>query len=166
MDQTKPVSHIVAGILIAAVVVLVSLTMALTSGSSPQGGWISYLFIILGLVIFIQRYARANDYTLSFGELFSYGFKTSTIVTLIFVVFLIILSLAYPQMKQNVIDATRLEMEKQKGFKDSDIETVIQGIDKYFWILVIGSSMFFFVLVGALGSLLGAAITKKRPSQP
>jgi len=165
MDQEKPISHITAGLLIAAIVVGITFVLMLVSSNGPQGGWITYLANIAGLVYFIQRYAKANDNSLSFGELFSYGFKASTIITLLFIVFLIVVSLAYPQWKQTFIDASRLELEKQKALKEADIERTIQNIDKYYWIYVAGSVLFVFVFIGAVGSLIGAAISKKRPSQ-
>jgi hypothetical protein len=31
---------------------------------------------------------------------------------------------------------------------------------------VVGGSTIFFIIIGAIGSLLGAAITKKRPNNP
>ena len=39
-------------------------------------------------------------------------------------------------------------------------------MEKYFWVFAIGGTMLMFVIVGAIGSLIGAAVTKKRPINP
>jgi hypothetical protein len=168
MEEKKPMSHIVAGLLIALAVILFSTVMTVTGGANagPNGGWISYLIIILGVVFFIQRYGKAINHQATFGDYFSYGFKASMIVVLMFVIFLTILSFAMPEIKQKVLEATRLELEKQKTVTDSDIDKVMEMTNKYFWVVMIGTSVFFFCLIGAVGSLIGAAVTKKLPKNP
>ena len=168
MECKKPISHIVAGLLIALAVIVFSMVVTFTTGADAEagGGWIAYVIIIAGLVYFIQRYGKAIGYQASFGDYFSYGFKSTTMVVLLFVIFLIVLAFTKPEIKQNVLDATRLELEKQKNFTDKDVENVMEMTNKYFWVVFIGTSVFFFALVGAVGSLIGAAVTKKLPKNP
>src|SRR5215203_721829 len=166
--EKKPMSPLIAGLLIAVAVILFSAIMTFSSGGSgnPNGGWISYAIIIVGLVFFINRYGKAIDYEANFGQYFSYGFKATTMIVLLSVVFLLILAFTMPEMKQQVVEATRLELEKQKNVTDKEINTMMEMTNKYFWVILIGTSVFFFVLIGCVGSLLGAAITKKEPKNP
>lgn len=169
MEEKKPISHIIGGILIALVLIVFSVSLSfLTKGtaSDPKGGWTSYCIIIAGLIILINLYGKANRNRVGFGDLFSYGFKTTTMLTLVFVIFLIILSFVSPDLKQQALEATRIEMEKNKNFSDKDIEQGIELIKKYFWVFAIGGTVLGFVIIGAIGSLLGAALTKKLPKDP
>jgi TRAP-type mannitol/chloroaromatic compound transport system permease large subunit len=167
MREGKPISHITAGLIIAAAIIILSVVMSIAgAGNDPGGGSISYIVMILGLVLFIRQHGKATDYTQSFGELFSYGFKATTMVILIFVVFLIAMSYIQPELKQKVMEATRLELEKRKNFTDTEIDRMMDMTSRYFWIVLIGTSMFFLALVGAVGSLIGAAVTKKRSNNP
>ena len=161
-------SPIVAGLLISLAVILFSVIMTFAGNGSqnPSGGWISYVIIIGGLVFFINQYGKAINYQATFGEYFSYGFKPTTMVVLLFVIFLFILALAMPQIKQQVVEATRLELEKQKKATDKEIETMVEMTNNYFWVILIGTAVFFFVLIGCIGSLIGAAVTKKEPKNP
>ena len=166
--EKKPMSPIVAGLLIAVMVIVFSAIMTFSSGAggSPSGGWISYLIIIAGLIFFINRHGSAINYEASFGQYFSYGFKATTMIVLLWVVFLMILAFSMPEMKQQVVDATRLELEKQKNVTEKEIDTMMEMTNKYFWVILIGTTVFFFVLIGCIGSLIGAAITKKQPKNP
>jgi len=168
MEQKKPISHITAGLLIAAILIVFSIVMSFFNGSAakPGSGWISYLVIIGGLVLFIYLYGNARNNQVSFGDLFSYGFKATAMMTLIFVIFLIILSFTFPEFKEKAMEAARAEMERQGRMSDSDIDKGMNIMQKYFWVFAIGGSMLAFIIVGAIGSLIGAAVTPKRPYNP
>jgi hypothetical protein len=166
MEEKKQVNPLIAGVFISLFIIVISTAMSIIAKTDPVGGWISYLIIIIGLVFFINRYGDARNNQVTFGELFSYGFKATTMIVLIFVLFLFILSFVTPEMKQKVLEATQLELEKQKNISDDQIKTMTDGINKYFWVVLIGTTMFLFVLIGCIGSLLGAAITKKQPKNP
>lgn len=159
----------VAGLLIAAIVIVVSMVSMMTSKDSagkPGSGWFTYLIIIGGLILFIHLYAKARNYSASFGDLFSYGFKATTVYTVLFIGFLILFSLLFPDFKNSAIEAARVQMETQKGITEEQSEKGLEMMEKYFWVFAIGGTMLGFVIVGAIGSLIGAATTKKRPQNP
>ena len=164
MAERKPIHHIVAGLLIALAVVMVSIILSFIGGASAGagGGWLTFLIIIAGLVFFVQRYGRDIDYQATFGDYFNYGFKATTMIVLLYVVYLVVLSLAVPDVKQMALDGTRAQLERAKA-TDAEIDKVMGLTSRNFWVLLIGTSVFFFAFIGAIGSLIGAAITKKEP---
>ncbi len=168
MEQRKPITHTIAGLLIAGLVIVLSLVMMLfaNSTSNPGSGWLTYLVIIVGLIISINLYAKSKDNYVGFGDLFSFGFKATAVYTVIFIGFLILVSLVFPDFKTSAIEAVRTEMENQKNYNEDQAEQAIEMMEKYFWVFAIGGTMLGFVIVGAIGSLLGAAIAKKRPQNP
>ena len=168
MEPKKPLTHVVAGLLIAGIVIVLSMVMMLftKSTSNPGSGGVTYLVIIAGLILFINLYAKAKDNYVSFGELFSYGFKATAVYTVIFIGFLLLFSVLFPDFKANAIEAVRTEMENQKNYNEDQADKAIAMMEKYFWVFAIGGTMLGFVIVGAIGSLIGAAITKKRPVNP
>src|SRR4051812_39074740 len=102
MQEKKPISHFVAGLTIAGILIVISLATAFLMGEATQqrSGWVNYVVIIAGLIFFINQYGKAKGNYATFGELFSYGFKTTALLTLIFVLFLVILSFVYPELKE------------------------------------------------------------------
>ncbi|MBD0331998.1 MAG: DUF4199 domain-containing protein, partial [Chitinophagaceae bacterium] len=101
----------------------------------------------------------------TFGDLFSYGFKATAAFTAIFVLFLILSSFLFPEFKEKALEAAREEMENRNR-NDEQVEKALDMVSKYFWVFAIGGTVLAFVIVGAIGSLIGAAITKKRPVNP
>ena len=168
MEPKKPLSHTVAGLMIAGVVIVLSLIMMLFADSkaNPGSGWLTYGVIILGLIFTIGMYARSKNNYVTFGELFSFGFKSTAVYTVIFIGFLILVSLVFPDFKTSAIEAVQNEMENQKNYNEDQAEQAISMMEKYFWVFAIGGTMLMFVIVGAIGSLIGAAVTKKRPINP
>jgi hypothetical protein len=168
MEGKKPMSHGIAGLLIAVGVIVVSMItmIAAQNAVKPGSGLLTYATIIAGLVFVIHVYAKAQHNYVTFGELFSYGFKATAVYTIVFVGFLLVYSFMFPEFKTNAIEATRVQMESGNTVGDQQIEQSVAILEKYFWVMAIGGTTLFFVIVGALGSLLGAAITKKIPQPP
>jgi hypothetical protein len=168
MEPKKPISHVVAGLLIAGLIIVFSMITMLIGGgeANPGSGWMTYLIIIGGLMLFVYLYGKANNNYKSFGELFSYGFKSTAVFTVIFIGFLILFSFLFPDFKDKAIEATRTQMENQKGVTEEQADKAVELMEKYFWLLAIGGTTLMFVIIGTIGSLLGAAITPKRPQNP
>lgn len=167
MEERKPVTHVTAGLIIAALLVVYSIIVQFMGLAQNQYlGLLQYALIIGGLIYFVTQWGKAHDYTLSFGNLFAYGFKATAVFTIINIVFLIIFFLAFPEMKEKTFEVAREQMETNPNVSEDQIE---QGIDiarRFFWVGLIGGTMFFMILIGAIGSLIGAAVTKKRPNNP
>lgn len=165
MFEKKPVHHIVAGLIIAFAVLLASVVLWAANGANAGAGvgWVGILVMVAGLIYFIGQYGKALNYQATFGDYFNYGFKAATMVVLVYVVYLLALSLTVPDMKQAALDATRTQLKTQRNVTEKEIETVMEMTSKKFWVLLIGTSVFLFAFIGAIGSLIGAAVTKKLP---
>lgn len=164
MENKKPIPHTIAGLLIAGfIVVFAILTQFLGLANQTWVGLLQYLIIIISLIFFVRQYGKANHYALSFGNLFAYGFKSTAVFTIIFIGFLILFFLLFPDLKEKTFETARIQMEKNEKLSDEQINQAIEMTRKFFWVGVVGGSMIFLIIFGAIGSLIGAAITKKRP---
>lgn len=167
MEEKKPISHIVAGLTIAAILVIYSIVLNYMDLSQNQSmGWLSYIILVGGLILFINLYGKAKDHRVTFGNLFSYGFKATAIITLIMIVFIIIFFIAFPEFKDKIVDAAREGMEKQGKMTDDQIDQGLEMFEKNFILFSAGGALFMYLILGAVGSLIGAAITKKQPRNP
>jgi len=143
-------SHLIAGGVIGAVLVLVNVIFIIFDlTGNTKVSWIGSVINIGLLVYFILEFGKQNENAKSFGELFSYGFKATALTTLILTAFMVIYSFAFPDAADKAMEIAREQMSQQPNLSDEAIESALETM-----------------LVGAIGSLIGAAVTKKNPSHP
>src|SRR5262245_56433166 len=101
MEPKKPISHIAAGLVIGAILIVYSCALYF-SGIQQTGiyAWLPVVFILIGLIVFINLYGKALNNQVSFGNLFAYGFKTTAFLTLIVIAFTVIFFLLFPEIKE------------------------------------------------------------------
>ena len=166
MEPKKPISHLVAGLIIAGLLIIFSCVVYFAGLQNSALNWLQYAIIIGGLIIFINLYGKAMNNQVSFGNLFSYGFKTTAFLALIIIAFFVIFFLAFPDMKEKVLEMGRQRMEKMGKYSQDEIDQSMQLARKMFWVSTVGVIMLGYAIIGAIGSLIGAAVTKKQPINP
>ena len=165
--EKKTISHFLAGSIVAAILILYSVILIIADQIQNQNlGWISYVLMIGSLIYFIREYGKSLDFDASFGKLFSYGFKSIAFATLIMLAFQVSLNLAFPEMQDKMIEIAREKMSEDPRVTDEAIEMSTSFLSKTFWPLLIAGTIFGSLVIGAIGSLIGAAITPKNPKTP
>ncbi len=166
MEPKKPMSHFVAASVIAAVLIIYTLVLQFTGlWKNPSMAWISYILMVAGLIFFVNQYGNALDNQVTFGNLFSYGFKTTALLALIMIAFTVILFSIFPDIREKMVEIARQRMEDRNTPEDQ-IDKGIEMWQKMFWVLTFGGIILVYAIVGAIGSLIGAAVTKKKPVNP
>ena len=159
--QKKPVTHFVAGLITGALLIIYTLILTFMDMMGNQAlGSVSYLILLVCIIVFVLQYAKANDNTLNFGQLFTYGFKSTAIATLLVVAFQVVFFMVFPEYKEKFFEIARENMVKQ-GQTEEQIDMGVGFMKRFFWAFVIGGTLFFFLCVGAIASLIGAGIAKK-----
>ena len=167
MEEKKPISHFVAGLIIAAILIVYSILIQFMGLSQNQSmGWITYIILVGGLILFVNLYGKAKNNQVTFGNLFSYGFKATAIITLIMVLFIVIFFMSFPEYKEKIVEGMREGMEKQGKMSDEQIDDFLEKFKNNFLLISAGGVLFMYLVVGAISSLIGAAITKKQPRSP
>lgn len=154
-------SHVLAGLLTGALLILFSMVLTFTGLNSNRSlGGLSLLFLVVGLIVFIRRHGRDRDHQAGFGELFSYGFKATAVCTLLLLGFQWLFYTVFPEYREQLLDITR-EAMVQQGVPEAQMGPALERMRQYFWAMTIGGALFSTMLTGAVGSLIGAGVTKK-----
>lgn len=125
--------------------------------------WIPTLIFVALIIFSVASHAKAMQGNARFGDLFVVGFRTTAISTLIYILFLAIFIALVPAYKEAIMEMSRQRMEAQGSSLTSDqINTALQMVSRFFVISVIGFGAIGNVVVGAISSLIGAAISKKK----
>jgi hypothetical protein len=129
--------------------------------------WISYAIFIGGIVYGNILFANQNDNNVSFGNIFAHGFKTTAVVIVITVLYTVLaLYVLFPDMVDKIIELSRTEMLKNPKLTDEMIEQGIAMTKKLFLPFAIAGAIFGTGFLGAIASLIGAAVAKKNPVDP
>ena len=155
------------GGILAGVLILYSVIPIVTDQLANQSlTWISYVFMIGLLIYFIREFGKANENNKTFGELFSFGFKASAFATIILLAFQVIFNLLFPETQERIMEISREKMAEDPRVTDEQIEMALSFTKKFYLVFLIAGTIFSTLIFGAIGSLIGAAVTKKNPTSP
>ncbi len=161
------ISHLLAGGITGAVLVLINVIFIIFDlTGNTKVSWIGSVINIGLLIYFIVELGKQHDHQKTFGELFSYGFKATAFTTLILTAFMVIYSFAFPNAADKAMELAREQMSTQQNLSEENIDAALEITRKFYFPILIGGTIFGTMLVGAIGSLIGAAVTKKNPSHP
>lgn len=167
MESKKPISHLIAGLIIGAIIIIFSMTIRFLGLEEVRGiQWINILIIIAGLILFINLYGKAMNNQVTFGNLFGYGFKSTAVFILVIILFTVIFLLMFPDIKEKGFETARNRMSEKGDLTGDEIDRRMELVRRMFWVFTIGGLLLVNAVVGAIGSLIGAAITKKKPVNP
>ncbi len=164
--QNQITTPIVKGLIISLVLIFLSVTGQLLDFDTQSWyKWLSTLLLFGSIIASCIIYSNQNNHQVTFGNVFADGFKTTAIITCITLVFTVLFLLVMPEMKQRIFEAAATEAEKA-GATDDMITTQQEMFKKMFWVFIIGGIMVTYVVIGAIASLIGAAVAKKSPIDP
>ena len=132
--------------------------------------WYRYLPTILLIVAIIWaciNYANQMDNAVTFGNVFTHGFKVTAVVAIISLVLaLLSVFVIFPDSKEKALELTRQELEKNDKLTDTEIDNAVEMTKKFFMVGLIGAIIVGTLIAGCIASLLGAAFAKKNPPSP
>ena len=161
-------SHITKGFLLALVLIVVSVIgHVLNIDLETWFGWISIAIIIIAIIWSVTFYGKQLNNNVTFGNLFAHGFKvTAVAICITFVYTLLSVYVLFPDSIDKVVQKG-IEKAVEQGKMTSDQASQNMAmIKKITTISILAGSVIFSAVVGAIGSLIGAAITKKKPQDP
>lgn len=122
------------------------------------------LTIIVGAVIVCWRFSKKNNGNVTFGNVFAYGFKTIMLVVVIYLVwFLLEAFIIFPNYKEVMLELQRQLTLKYVKVDEAVLDKQMKLNSDHFYLIHIGGLIFGTAILGAIGSLIGAAVAKKNP---
>lgn len=161
-------THIPYGAVTGIVLVVISLALYMTGMSFKYKAiqYLSQIPFLVGIILNAMAYSKANDGYVTFGNVFGSGFKLAMIVALISAAWGIISIFVFPEMKEKALEMARDEMLKNPGATDEQIDMSLGIMKKYWSAILIAGALFGSLMWGAIFSLIGGAIAKKKGLRP
>jgi hypothetical protein len=162
MEQ-KITTHFTKGLIIGLIMVALGTTFQVLNIYDKWVQWVTFAIYAITIIWASYSFSKAMHGEVTFAQIFSHGFKTSAIVTLIGIAAFIITYLIMPEMKEKGLQIAREEMEKDPKLTEEIINQSIQWTDKFFLLFGIVGYLFGYAFTGAISSLIGSAISPKTP---
>ena len=166
--ENKITSHIVKGSILSGIAILMSIIVNVFN--LYEVSWVNYInyaIMIGGLVYSCILFANENDNKVSFGNIFAHGFKTTSVVIVITVIYTFLsLKLLFPDMQDKILEISRKKMAENPQMTDEMIDQAIAMTKKFFLPFAIGGAIIGTGFIGAISSLIGAGVAKKIPVDP
>lgn len=164
--EKKVTSTTAKGLLISLVLIVLS-TVARIANLDTESWfrWLSMFLLGVGIVSSCVIYSNQSNHDITFGNIFSHGFKTAAVVTCITILFSILLFLIMPELKQRFFEIAAKQAE-QSGATEEMVQKQQGFLKQLFWALIIGGIMLTYLFVGVVASLIGAAVARKNPHTP
>lgn len=165
--ENKISSPALKGVILSLVLIVFSLIIQMLDMSENKA--LSVLGVILffgGIIWSCIYYSKQMNENVTFGNVFSDGFKTSAAVTAIMVVFMVIsLKVLFPDSIEKALEQAEINMAKQ-NMSDEQMDTALSMTRKFFIPFAIGGALLMYLIMGVIASLIGAAVAKKNPTGP
>lgn len=161
-------SHIIKGLALALVLIVLSIIGHLLNIDLESWfGWISIGIFMIAIIWSVNVYGVQMNNNVTFGNLFGHGFKvTAVAICITFLYTLLSIYILFPDSIERIMQKG-IEKAIQEGKMTSDqAQQNSVMMKKIITVSILAGSIFINALIGAIGSLIGAAITKKNPQDP
>ncbi|AXY74430.1 DUF4199 family protein [Paraflavitalea soli] len=165
--EKKTTSAVTVGFLTGLVLVVLALVVYFTKLYLEKWGQYLGLGIFMAAIIWaVINHGKETNHSAGFGTLFGFGFKTVAVVICIMVIYTALSGYLFPDVKEAIIENSRAEALKQPNVSEADVEQGLQMFAKNYTMFIIMIILFWYLVLGVIASLIGAAVTKKIPQSP
>lgn len=166
--EKKITTPVVKGLLISLLLIIFGIIIYfanMEANSSIQ--YLQYVILMGGIIWACISFAKQSDGNVTFGNIFAHGFKTTAVIICIICVYTALaVYVLFPDLLDKIMEGARESMKKQGNLSDEQIQTALDLTKRFFLPFAIGGIIIFFAIVGAISSLIGAAVAKKNPQSP
>lgn len=166
MKNSKSI-HLTYGLVIALAMIVLNVVLYVAGlAFKPGMGNVQYIVLLVGIILNAVAFSKLNDGYVTFGQVFASCFKACAIITLILLVWGFVSSAVFPEMKEKALEIAREKMEQQGKMSDEQIQQMLDMTQKNFRLFMVAGIVFMTMFVGAICSVIGAAVAKKKGVPP
>ena len=165
--EKQVTTHIVKGLILGGISVLSAVVIHIFNlYENAYSSLITYGVFFIGIIYSCLLFANQNDNKIPFGNIFAHGFKTTSVVIVVAVVYTVIaIKFLFPEIIDISINLSRKQMlaqsVKNPKLTSAMIEESIKMTREKFIPFAIGGTVISNGFIGLIASLIGAAVSKK-----
>jgi hypothetical protein len=162
--ERKITPRITKGVIIVGILIILDVVLQKIYSPVPDGvRYMPRLIIVLvGVFAACILYSKESGGSLSFGDVFSHGFRTTAVIAFLMALYTFTgIKYIYPPPSPAEMDAAVKAIEQQGNALHQEAKVLALQAAKNRWIIYVSLSIFVSLIPGLIGSLAGAAVTKK-----
>jgi len=158
-------THIVYGFVTALAIIIVNLVLYVTGNAfNSWAQYVGYVPFLIGLILNANAFSKANEEGVTFGKLFASCYKACAIITLVVLAWSYIAFAIFPDMMDKGMEMARQKMSERGNISQEQMDQGMEMTRKYFKVFMAMGIIFGYMFVGAIFSLIGAGLAKKKPT--
>ncbi len=166
--EEKIITPVQKGLLITLVLIILGLAIYFSGQLGNKSlSYLQYLAFTGGIIWGCVYYAKQMNGNVTFGNVFAHGFKTTAFIAAAMAVYTFFsVKFLFPDIIDKTVEIAGSQMRENKDLTDDQIEQALKMTREYFVPFATGGLLLMFSILGAISSLIGAAVAKKKPQDP
>jgi hypothetical protein len=166
--ENKITSHIYKGLILGIITILFSVIVhTFNLYQNSYANLINLVVFFIGIIYSCIIFSNQNNNKVSFGNIFAHGFKTTSVVIVISSLYTVLaVKFLFPEIIDISLNISKKGMESNPNIPKDAIQQNLDFVRKYFIPLTLGFSMAATAFFGLIASLIGAAVSKKKSTNP
>lgn len=163
--ENKVTTPVMKGLIISLILIVFAVVVTIFKLEANKALGIVPIVVLLGGIIWANiNFAQQMDGNVTFGQAFGHGFKASALVAAIMGLWVAVsLTVLFPESLDRAMEVQRSAMLEQ-GMNENEVDKAMTIGKKMAAPMGAIASVILYLIVGALGSLIGAAVAKKNPT--
>lgn len=163
--ENKVTTPVMKGLIISLILIVFAVVVTIFKLETNKALGIVPLVILIGGIIWANlNFAQQMDGNVTFGQVFGHGFKATALVAGIMGMWVALsLTVLFPESLDRAMEIQRTAMLEQ-GMSENEVDKALVLGKKMAVPMGTIVSVILYIIVGAIGSLIGAAVAKKNPT--
>jgi hypothetical protein len=150
------------GITAGAMIVIALITYYSGMPADSNFQYLVYVLYAGGIIWTILAYKKSDEYTGRFWDNFNRGFRCFIIVTLAMVLFTAVFSKIHPEFAEESARLYKEDLVKSNSKTPAEIDEVVKKYKNGYTLMLVYSSIFGYLIIGAAITAITAALTTRR----
>jgi hypothetical protein len=160
--EKKVTSSVAMGVLVALILVVCNLVVHFSGlWREMWAAYSGFALLFIAAIVVVILHAKETGYRGSFGNLFSFGFRTTAATICLMVLYTILFNLIFPEAKAKYLELVRERSLQRPEATEQDVTRLVDWVSNNYILFSVIGIVFWFLVLGGVGSLIGAAVSKK-----
>ena len=160
--EKKISSPVTVGIILSLILIVLSIVIYLAGLYTKT--WANYVGLVIlfaGIVWAIINHSKEKNGDVTFGSLFAFGFKVAAVSACLVVIYSVLSGYIFPDAKQKMIEIARQKAMENPNATSDQVEKGMELFEKNYNLFIVIGVVFWYLIIGVITSLIGAAVAKK-----